>query len=42
MLNTGIAEAKGDMLAFMNDDVEIEPNWLQNMPVPLRDVGVAG
>ncbi len=34
-LNTGIAEAKGDLLAFMDDDVTVEPTWLRNLTAPL-------
>jgi glucosyl-dolichyl phosphate glucuronosyltransferase len=41
-LNTGIARAKGDVLAFMDDDVEVEPNWLENLTAPLRDGRFAG
>jgi glycosyltransferase involved in cell wall biosynthesis len=27
-LNAGITEARGDILAFMDDDVTVEPTWL--------------
>jgi glucosyl-dolichyl phosphate glucuronosyltransferase len=30
-LNAGIREARGDVLAFMDDDVTVDPNWLQNL-----------
>lgn len=30
-LNTGICEARGDVLAFMDDDVIVESTWLQNL-----------
>jgi glucosyl-dolichyl phosphate glucuronosyltransferase len=30
-LNTGIAAAKGDILAFTDDDVLIDPDWLLNI-----------
>lgn len=30
-LNTGIGAAKGDILAFTDDDVLIDPNWLPNI-----------
>ena len=30
-LNTGIREARGDVLAFLDDDVTVEPSWLQNL-----------
>ena len=41
-LNAGIAAAKGDALAFMDDDVTIVPEWLWNLVAPLRDGGFAG
>jgi glucosyl-dolichyl phosphate glucuronosyltransferase len=34
-LNSGIAEAQGDVLAFMDDDVIVEPMWLQRLTAPL-------
>ena len=34
-LNTGIRESCGDILAFMDDDVTVEPMWLQNLTQPL-------
>jgi glucosyl-dolichyl phosphate glucuronosyltransferase len=30
-LNTGIRESRGEILAFMDDDVTVEPTWLQNL-----------
>lgn len=30
-LNTAIREARGEVLAFMDDDVTVEPTWLQNL-----------
>ena len=30
-LNAGIREARGDILAFVDDDVTVEPMWLQNL-----------
>jgi glucosyl-dolichyl phosphate glucuronosyltransferase len=30
-LNTGIREARGDVLAFMDDDVTVESTWLHNL-----------
>jgi glycosyltransferase involved in cell wall biosynthesis len=36
-LNAAIREAKGDVLAFMDDDVTVEPTWLQNLTAALRD-----
>jgi glucosyl-dolichyl phosphate glucuronosyltransferase len=34
-LNTGIREAKGDILAFTDDDVIVEPTWLHNLTAVL-------
>ena len=34
-LNAGIGEARGDVLAFMDDDVTVDSNWLQNLTDPL-------
>lgn len=44
-LNAGIREARGNVLAFTDDDVVVEPTWLQNLTVPLHKeecAGVAG
>jgi glycosyltransferase involved in cell wall biosynthesis len=44
-LNRGIREARGEILAFMDDDVTVEPTWLQNLTAPLQIrawVGVGG
>ena len=41
-LNAGILEARGDVLAFMDDDVTVEPTWLQNLTTPLQDNQWAG
>lgn len=30
-LNLGIQEARGDVLAFVDDDVTVEPTWLRNL-----------
>lgn len=30
-LNTGIRESRGDVLAFVDDDVTVEPDWLWNL-----------
>ena len=34
-LNAGIREAKGNVLAFTDDDVTVEPTWLQNLTASL-------
>jgi glucosyl-dolichyl phosphate glucuronosyltransferase len=36
-LNSGIREARGKVLAFMDDDVIVEPTWLQNLTAALDD-----
>ena len=36
-LNAGIREARGDVLAFTDDDVTVEPEWLQNLTAGLRN-----
>jgi glycosyltransferase involved in cell wall biosynthesis len=41
-LNAGISEARGDILAFLDDDVTVEPTWLQNLTSPLHDGRWAG
>jgi len=41
-LNTGIAEAKSQFLAFMDDDVTVDPSWLRNLIAPLRGGQWAG
>lgn len=34
-LNSGICDAHGDVLAFVDDDVTVEPTWLQHLIDPL-------
>jgi glucosyl-dolichyl phosphate glucuronosyltransferase len=34
-LNSGVRGAKGDILAFIDDDVTVEPRWLQNLTAGL-------
>jgi glycosyltransferase involved in cell wall biosynthesis len=34
--NTGIREARGDVLAFMDDDVTVDPTWLNNLTAALH------
>src|SRR5215813_3887543 len=44
-LNAGIREARGDILAFTDDDITLDPMWLQNLIAGLRNhnwVGVGG
>lgn len=41
-LNRGIREARGDVLAFTDDDVIVEPTWLQSLTAPLSDGTWAG
>jgi len=44
-LTTGIQKARGDILAFMDDDVTVESTWLQNLTAALDNgqwVGAGG
>ena len=44
-LMSGIRKAQGDILAFMDDDVTVEKDWLQNLTASLSDnhwVGAGG
>lgn len=44
-LNSGIQIATGDVLAFVDDDVTVEPTWLQTLTAPLiegRYMGAGG
>jgi glycosyltransferase involved in cell wall biosynthesis len=41
-LNAGIHEARGEVLAFLDDDVTVERTWLQNLTSGLRDGVWAG
>jgi glycosyltransferase involved in cell wall biosynthesis len=36
-LNTGVREARGQVLAFVDEDVTVEPSWLHNLTAPLKD-----
>jgi glycosyltransferase involved in cell wall biosynthesis len=36
-LNSGIRQARGDVLAFVDDDVTVEPAWLNNLVAPFGD-----
>jgi glycosyltransferase involved in cell wall biosynthesis len=41
-LNLGIQEARGDVLAFTDDDVTVERSWAQNLTASLKDDAWAG
>ena len=41
-LNAGVREARGNILAFIDDDVTVEPIWLQNLTSALHDSQWAG
>jgi glycosyltransferase involved in cell wall biosynthesis len=41
-LNTGIREARGGVLAFVDDDVTVDPNWLHGLTAALDDKEWAG
>jgi glycosyltransferase involved in cell wall biosynthesis len=41
-LNTGIREAHGDIFAFIDDDVTVEPTWLRNLTAALGTSEWAG
>jgi glycosyltransferase involved in cell wall biosynthesis len=41
-LNAGICASQGDVLAFMDDDVTVDPSWLQNLTAALGDGKWAG
>src|SRR5208282_6191977 len=41
-LNAGIREARGDILAFTDDDVTVEPTWLRTLTSPLQKSEWAG
>jgi len=41
-LNAGIREARGDVLAFMDDDLTVEPTWLESLTAALDDSEWAG
>ena len=39
-LNRGVREARGAVLLFTDDDVRVEPGWLEELATPLADAGV--
>ena len=41
-LNTGLQNSDADILAFMDDDVIVEPSWLQNLTANLHNGEWAG
>ena len=41
-LNAGIRAARGEILAFLDDDVTVDPRWLDNLTAPLRNGEWAG
>ena len=41
-LNSAILGAKGGLLAFMDDDVVVDPTWLRNVTAPLESSEWAG
>jgi glucosyl-dolichyl phosphate glucuronosyltransferase len=41
-LNRGIREAPGDILAFIDDDITVEPTWLFELTKPLSDAQWSG
>lgn len=41
-LNTGIAAARGNILAFVDDDVAVQPTWLRNLTAKLQGEQWAG
>lgn len=40
--NAGIREARGDIIVFTDDDITVEPNWLQNLTASLHGGNWAG
>jgi glycosyltransferase involved in cell wall biosynthesis len=41
-LNRGISAARGEILAFMDDDVRVETTWLKNLTASLHEDGWVG
>ena len=40
--NSGVERARGDILAFLDDDATAAPDWLEEMTRPFTDANVAG
>src|SRR5271165_7139360 len=40
--NAGIREARGEIIAFMDDDVTVAPNWLHELTSPFQSRECAG
>lgn len=40
--NTGVARARGEIVAFLDDDAEAAPDWLERLVRHYEDEGVAG
>jgi glucosyl-dolichyl phosphate glucuronosyltransferase len=40
--NTGVSLAAADVVAFLDDDAQADPDWLKQLCAPLRDPGVVG
>ena len=41
-MNAGVAKADGEILAFVDDDVTVEPRWLRNLTAELHNGECAG
>jgi glucosyl-dolichyl phosphate glucuronosyltransferase len=41
-LNAGISQARGNILAFMDDDVSVNRNWLQNLTTIFQETNWSG
>jgi len=40
--NSGVNRAYGDVVAFLDDDAEAAPDWLERLTAPYADSSVAG